>query len=533
MKMTRRQMLMASLGAGQLALLSSMGWRGGKRAHAASGDRPTRLLTLWVDGGWMPAYAFCPLGRQDILDRIPAPSRSSGEPAFFTPEQIRNLDGSGDAPDPLDPAFQRLRVPHLWDEAALSSGAADPRTGQNTAPHMWAYRQYGLHENLSVVHGVDMGTASHEGGLISAMCGAAGASYRAPSIHSVVAQRLYETYFDTRPVPAVALGNAPVPVPLDLAPEGSPTVLSTADALRFAMSERPDLAWEGLRSRVVEDVPDYHGVVASPIGVNAMERHNLDRLRAIAANSNAPTDAFMQSMFEMFSGVSNQLAQDVITAVESQAGWEHLPKPFWIPQSWTPYGMMHGNGISSDSGGGYQTIFDLALKLMKADVTSSISVGLRGLGGFRFDNHGDGHAAQFLYNRSLLDGIGRFLGEMKATPAGDGRSMLDDTLVLVFSEFARTWPTSNTCDHWPITSTIFAGGGVAPNRMIGNYDFTGIPMGGVGPNGAAVSILEEGESEPITRPPKSADVIRTALEGLGIEDHFIPGGAGTIQGVLS
>jgi hypothetical protein len=241
----------------------------------------------------------------------------------------------------------------------------------------------------------------------------------------------------------------------------------------------------------------------------------------------------MQSMFEMYAGVSNQLAQDIISSVEAQAGWEHLPHPFWIPDNWTPYGMMHGRGTSSDSGSGYATVFDLALKLMKADVTSSISVGLRGLGDFRFDNHGDGHPAQFLYNRSLLDCIGRFLGEMKATPVGGGRSLLDDTLVLVFSEFARTWPTSNSCDHWPITSTVFAGGGVHPNRMIGNYDFTGIPMGGVGPNGAPVSLVEEGESEATSRPPKSADVIRTALECLGIEDHFIPGGAGTIEGVLA
>jgi hypothetical protein len=365
------------------------------------------------------------------------------------------------------------------------------------------------------------------------MCGAAGASYRAPAIHSVVAQRFYESTIDTRPVPAVSIGRAPVPVPLDTSPEGSPTILATLDTLRYSMSERPDLAWEGLRGRQVQDVQGYRDVVATPIGVNPMEKRTLDRLRAIARNSNAPTDAFKESMFDMFSTVSNQLAQDIIARVEQFQGWEHQPHPHWVASNWTPYGMMHGRGTSSDSGSGYATVLDLALQLMKADVTSSISVGLRGLSDFRFDNHGDGHPQQFLHNRSLLDCIGRFLGEMKATPAGDGKSLLDDTLVLVFSEFARTWPTSNSCDHWPITSTLFAGGGVHPNRMIGNYDFEGIGPRGVGPNGAPVALVEEGESEATRRPPKSADVIRTALEGLGIHDHFIPGGAGTIQGVLS
>ena len=68
--------------------------------------------------------------------------------------------------------------------------------------------------------------------------------------------------------------------------------------------------------------------------------------------------------------------------------------------------------------------------------------------------------------------------------------------------------------------------------MVGNYDFTGIPVNGVGPNGAPIPIIEEGETEAMNRPPKSADVIRTALDVLGIDDHFIPGGAGTIEDII-
>lgn len=525
-------MLLAGLGAGQLALLSSMGLLDGNLALAAGANKPSRIITIWVAGGWMPAYAFCPLSPELIRERIPTPKSDSGEPIFFTPEQIKNLDQTGDARDPDDPSIARLRVPHLWDEAALSAGLPDSRAGQKTAPHMWAYRQYKLHENVSVAHGVDMKTAAHEGALISAMCGAAGANYRAPSIHSVVASRLFERYKDTRPLPAVSIGSAPVPVPLNLAPEGSPTILSQLDAIKYSLSERPELAWKGMRDRKNKPVEDFHRLVSTELGVNAMDEHTLERLRSMASNAHTPTESFFESMFDMYKGVSRQLSQDIITTVEQQRGWEHQPKPFWIPQGWSNYGLMHGNGISSDSGGGYAAVFDLALQLMKADVTSAISIGLRGLSNFYFDSHGDGHAAQFMHNRSLLDNIGRFLGEMKATPVSAEKSLLDDTLVLVFSEFARTWPTSRTCDHWPITSTIFAGGGVHPNRMIGNYDFTGIHPNGTGPNGAAIPIIDEGEVEAKLRPPTSADVIHTALHGMGINDHFIPGGSGTIQGLF-
>ena len=307
---------------------------------------------------------------------------------------------------------------------------------------------------------------------------------------------------------AIALGSlAPVPVPLGLAPEGAPTILPNLDALQYSLSERPDTAWKGLRDRQMQDVPDFSNSVTTPIGVNKLEAHVLERMRAIAKNANTPEDAYLESMYDMYSGVSQQLARDVMTMVESQTGWENLPHPHWVNSNWTPYGVMHGRGISSDSGTGYANVFNLALRLMKADVTSAISIGVRGVGNYYFDSHGDGHPDQFLHNRSILDCIGRFLGEMKATQLGDGRTLLDDTLVLVFSEFARTWPTSNTCDHWPITSTIFAGAQTSPNRMIGGYDFSNIHPNGTGPNGAPMAIVDEGDIFSLTE----EDLLKTSI----------------------
>ncbi len=102
-------------------------------------------------------------------------------------------------------------------------------------------------------------------------------------------------------------------------------------------------------------------------------------------------------------------------------------------------------------------------------------------------------------------------------------TLLDETLVVIFSEFGRTWPSGG--DHWPYTSVALLGGNIEGNRQIGNYD---VPKGAVG---VPVKIVEEG-STAVERVPTSADVCSTIYNALGARDHFIPGGFGEIQGVL-
>src|SRR5688572_26967537 len=123
-KTTRRALLLASLGAGQLALLDRFGLNplAPARARAAS-PGPTKLLTIHVPGGWMPAYLWCPLTADEISSVLPAPMMPLGVPAYFRPEWVKNLDGSGDAG--AGEKIQRLRVPRMWDETSLSVGQAD------------------------------------------------------------------------------------------------------------------------------------------------------------------------------------------------------------------------------------------------------------------------------------------------------------------------------------------------------------------------------------------------------------------------
>jgi len=533
MKPTRRQILKMGLGATQLGLLARYGLTP-KRAWASQSP-PTKLLTIYMAGGWMPAYFFCPLSDAQVQSYIPAPDfwpGSRGEPLFYGPEHVPNLDGTGRAIDEDDPRFERLRIVQRWDEASLSQGQPDSYDG--TAPHGWAWKEYGLHENTCAVHGIDQGTAAHFSGKISAMCGAAGSVYRAPAMHCVVANALYDRFAQSRPLGAVALGAAPVPIPLGLPPQASPVRMQSLDTLAYTLSERQDGAWAGLRGRQARPAVNYEGVVLpKTLETNPMDDYVMRRIRRLRGTTNRGTDAFYSGLHDMVSTVSDQLAKDVVSSLEATPGWEHLPHPHWVPSNWTPFGADIGRGgVASDSGTTWNDSFQLSLKLLKSDLCSAVSLDCRGLNNYFFDSHGDGHPIQFLQVRAAMDVVGRLLGEMKNTPIGAGRSLLDDTQVVIMSEFARTWPNSNNCDHWPITSVAFVGGGTHGNRQVGNYDFTGQARTTNGPNGAAIDLIDEG-GDHTSRPPRSADVAHTVYNLMGISDFFIPGGSAEIVGVRS
>lgn len=523
MKKTRRQILELGLGAGQLALLSSFGLLGARRAQAAPGSGPTKLLTISVPGGWMPIYLWCPLTDAQISSHIPSPRRSSGEQAFFLPEQVENLDGSANGE--TEDGFPKLRVPNLWDIE-----------GNDRAPHGYAWRHYGLHENHSVVHGVDMGTPAHESGRISSMCGVAGSVYRAPAMHAVVANALHERFADQRPIASVAVGDAPVPNPHSLPPTAAPTLIPNLDILAESLSERSDSAWAGLRNRGPAPDIGYDGShLGADIGVNPMDSFALERIRGLRGAMNPGTDRFYERLHDTYRTVSKQLARDVVSVLERTAAVdpERDQPPPWITSNpnWGYFSSDIGPGISSDSGGTWAPSFNLALKLLKSDLCTSVSLNCWGLGHAYFDHHSAGHAVHFPLLRSAWDVIGRLLAEMKASPSTQGQgSLLDDTVVVIMSEFARTWPGSGTCDHWPITSVALAGGGVLPNRMIGGYDLSRGSPRSIGFEGLPVDLRLEGGSDG-HRAPTSGDICHTVYQQLGIREFFIPGGSGEIMGL--
>src|SRR5262245_26025423 len=111
----RRQLLKASLGLTQAALISRLA-PSVARAQATT-DAPDKLLTLFMGGGWMSLFTFCPLDDTQVSAVIPTPFVENSEPIFFSPSQLKNLDGSSTA--------GALRVPALWNEAALMGGMPD------------------------------------------------------------------------------------------------------------------------------------------------------------------------------------------------------------------------------------------------------------------------------------------------------------------------------------------------------------------------------------------------------------------------
>ncbi len=503
-KLSRRSILKASLGLSQFGLLGKFGLLG-RAARASSGGGPTKLLTVFMSGGWMPIYLWCPLSNSEINSYLlPINDRSFPEPVFFTANEVTNLDGSLDA---LEGPYQRLRVPNLWNR----------QTGRRS-PHGRAWEYFRLWENCAVVHGVDQGTAAHDAGRVCALSGVASSEFRSPAVNALAANGLFSRFENRRPLPSVVLGSALHPESAQLRSDVSPISIGSVDDLRYGLSQQIGRAWDGLEAREARPQVDFSGRPIAGFSSNAIEERRSARLRALRGRSTRDTDALLEKLYNTYQGVSRLLARDIMRQMSAIPDYPRTRTLDWVvgPSDFSfPY---------VDGGDPYE-LFNLTLKLLKSDLVTSLAIEIPVQ---NLDTHVEGHGTQFLRSRAAFDVIGRFLGVMKNSPATEGPgSLLDETLVLIVSEFSRTWPRNNSCDHWPSTSVAFLGGGVAPNRMIGGYPIpSGAPISSVGFVGQDIT-FEDGSR----RQPRAADVLHTALRIMGVQDFFIPGGSNEIPGV--
>jgi len=108
---------------------------------------------------------------------------------------------------------------------------------------------------------------------------------------------------------------------------------------------------------------------------------------------------------------------------------------------------------------------DLALDALEQDITQSVMLNTR-LG---WDTH-DTNTDQGALYETTFGALTTLLDEMTIRPGREaGSKMIDDTVVVCFSEFSRT-PKLNENqgkDHWPITSAIVMGAGVKGGRSFG------------------------------------------------------------------
>ncbi len=274
MDLTRRKLLKMGLGASQLGLLNSLGLLGSRRATAQGREGPTRLLTIYLRGGWQPTNFFTPLATDLVPTWIPPPRVYSGvnEMVYYGPDDIVHLDGSPLGTPGDDPRFGPLRAVKWWDDVALSAGSTqwDPMT--TPLGWSWVEPSYGpVYQRACVVHGVDHGTAAHDGGRISMMSGVAAARYQSPAIHAFVANHYYDE--DRRPLGAVSIAGAPVPNALQVGARGQSTLLDSLESVQKMLSESDAFAWQGLRGHRSDSVhPAYDGaVVARPIGTTPID----------------------------------------------------------------------------------------------------------------------------------------------------------------------------------------------------------------------------------------------------------------------
>jgi hypothetical protein len=102
------------------------------------------------------------------------------------------------------------------------------------------------------------------------------------------------------------------------------------------------------------------------------------------------------------------------------------------------------------------------------------------LGGW--DHHSDIYdraAAQSIYAQSkqLDDALGALLTDLSTTPgANAGKTLLDETLIVIASEFGRTTGALNNQagrDHYLRMSYVLAGGGIRGGQVIGKTDADG------------------------------------------------------------
>ncbi len=515
-------MLKWALGAGQVALLDRFGLLRPGVAHAAPADAPSRLCVIYVPGGFRPQYHFWPLEDADVDQCVPAPGDFAGEPVFFRKEKLVDLA----APNGN---YKPLRVFQSWDAANPANRAS------GFSPAMYGFTHFGLADQVAVLHGVDQGTADHGSAFVSAMCGVASPDFRAPALHAVAANFLHTKYASTRPLPFVVVtSDRGTPVAQGLPSHAAPVRVPSIEALAPQMSDDPTKNpwWSQLNVRVDRPETNAKGEpLGSMLKTTALEQHTLLQPGKYLGRSSANVDGFLEGLHGSLRSVSRVLAADVVSVLEAQKGTDALitNRPAYLA-NYLNQPFSYSFGPANFHMTTLEPRLDMALRLLKSDLTSAVHVSLS----LDFDTHsGLGHGFSCAHGRAQMDLVARFLGELKSTPAPGmpGKTMLDDTLVVVLSEFGRSWASPSSAggfnlpdDHHPYTSVLFAGGNVAGNRQVGSYDRRGF--------GVPAELVEE-NGQASQRVPRSADAVTTAMRIMGLEfnEFFIPGGYGEVVGV--
>lgn len=91
---------------------------------------------------------------------------------------------------------------------------------------------------------------------------------------------------------------------------------------------------------------------------------------------------------------------------------------------------------------------------------------------FTWDTHAQNDDRQSPLWEDLFSGLGQLVQMLANAPGETEATLLDETVIVVLSEMGRT-PLLNGFagkDHWPYTSVMMLGAGLAGDRVIGGFD---------------------------------------------------------------
>jgi len=516
MRPSRRNLLLASLGATQLGLLSRYGLLGGTAHAAPTTDRPTKLLTIYIPGGIHHEFMWAQFPDAKLSKFMPPAANAPG--VFYDASMVANLDGSGNAE--ADAPIRRLRSHITWNP----NDPKDRSMGEpNNKGYVWAEPTYKLFENTALILGVDQGTAAHESGVVASMCGIAGANYVVPSIPARIANHFLRTFPD-RAVPNVTISGAPRAPSVTLPAASDAASVASVPDLQFALSDQRS-NWTGLRERRSVPTVGFDGVPTGQGELTLVEEAVLRAVRGRKGRVNRATDGVLAKLYDTYSGVSKTIARNIVEILENTKGIENLPAEIpWCPGRGR-FGWQIGYADFYANDGIWSNEFDLALRFLKSDLATSVTFKMAPTFGFdsHFSNPYPGHATHL---RGAFESLGRFLVEMKLTPSSrPGKSLLDDTLVYVTSDFGRSFPISGGSDHNPTTVGLLVNGLIQGNRMVGGIEENGL--------GSSMAMTEESGDKSM-RAPSARDVAATisAVMGLTTEESFLPGGYGVPDGIV-
>jgi len=119
------------------------------------------------------------------------------------------------------------------------------------------------------------------------------------------------------------------------------------------------------------------------------------------------------------------------------------------------------------------------LDCLELGLTRTAVIEFKGVNQEGFDTHAE-NSRQSGHFEYLFSSLQQVVGELETRPGTAGGSLLDETVVVVFSEMGRH-PLLNVDqgkDHWTVTSAMLIGSGVAGGRSYGSYgeNFTGAPI---------------------------------------------------------